>query len=197
MKKHLLRHRGEWLGLLLPMLIASGCAFAPERTEARWLAQLRLNDAFWLKRSDRWRIPSTTVMRVRSVNRAPEPGWQGAALAGLQYAFPRAALMQDSLGHSVSTLDGEVDLFLRWPEFDDHESRAVDPFIARLPDRLQRLLEPSADATISVVVLDRATGQLIEHSELRLRQQALRGRAEWPSLLTDAFTRYAAGLRSG
>lgn len=196
MKRNLVFRSGRSLGPLVALILASGCAFQPDGTEARWLAQLRLNDAFWLQRSDRWRIPATTVVRVRSVNAAPEAGWQGAALAGLQYAFPRASLMADLGRSSAPAIDGEVDLYLRWPEFEDYDARTVDPFIARLPERLRRLLEPTADATISVVVLDRATGQLIEHSELRLRQQGFRGRDEWSALLTDAFTRFAAGLRS-
>jgi hypothetical protein len=173
-------------------LVAPGCVVQPDSLEARALSKLRLTDALSMERSSRWRFDAGEVLHLRSANPAPDPQWEAAALAGLQYAFPRA----DYAGNAAPATAG-LEIYLRWPVLDAADQVPAKPWIPGLPRRLARLLEPRTDAAIGVVIVEPATGRLLEHSELLLRQQLLASDADWHGLLTDAFGRYAQALSSG
>lgn len=173
-------------------LLALGCAVQPDSLEARALSKLRLTDALLMERSSRWRFDAGEVLHLRSANAAPDPQWEAAALAGLQYAFPRA----DYAGKAVPATAG-LEIYLRWPVLGADDRVPARPWIPGLPRRLARLLEPRTDAAIGVVIVDQATGRLLEHSELLLRQQLFASDTDWQVLLTDAFGRYAQALSSG
>ncbi|MEM1230425.1 MAG: hypothetical protein AAGI15_07815 [Pseudomonadota bacterium] len=190
------RHRAA-LGLGFALLLG-GCALAPDQPAARLLSQARLADALILERSDRWRFSASSAVHVRSANEAPLPGWEAAALAGLQYAFPRAqATAAHPDGIPAAPPAEGLEIYVRWPALETHRSIPARPWSPALPRKLARLFDAHSDASIGVVIVDVASGRVVEHSELRLRQHGAATDAQWPRLLTEAFSRYAQALRSG
>lgn len=173
-----------------------GCAVQPDSLEARALSKLRLADALVLERSSRWRFDAGEALHLRSANPAPDPDWEAAALAGLQYAFPRAGYVS-AAATAAEAATGGLEIYLRWPVLGARDAVPAKPWIPGLPRRLARLLAPRTDAAIGVVIVDQATGRLLEHSELLLRQQLFASDTDWQLLLTDAFGRYAQALSSG